>query len=29
MLDDGTIFKAMKRTGENGGFIMMHAENGA
>lgn len=29
MLDDGTIFKAMKRTGENGGFIMMHAENGS
>ncbi len=29
MLDDGTIFKAMQRTGENGGFIMMHAENGS
>lgn len=29
MLDDGTIFKAMKRTGENGGFILMHAENGS
>lgn len=29
MLDDGTIFKAMRRTGENGGFIMMHAENGS
>ncbi|MBI5848527.1 MAG: dihydropyrimidinase [Nitrospirae bacterium] len=28
-LDDGTIFKAMQRTGENGGFIMMHAENGS
>ncbi len=29
MLDDGTIFKAMERTGANGGFIMMHAENGS
>ncbi len=29
MLDDGTVFKAMQRTGENGGFIMMHAENGS
>jgi len=29
MLDDGTIFKAMRRTGENGGFVMMHAENGS
>ena len=28
-LDDGTILKAMQRTGENGGFIMMHAENGS
>ncbi len=28
-LDDGSIFKAMQRTGENGGFIMMHAENGS
>src|SRR5512142_182960 len=28
-LDDGTIFKAMQRTGENGGFIMLHAENGS
>lgn len=28
-LDDGTIFKAMQRAGENGGFIMMHAENGS
>ena len=28
-LDDGTIFKAMQRTGENGGFVMMHAENGS
>lgn len=29
MLDDATIFKAMQRTGENGGFIMLHAENGS
>jgi len=29
MLDDATIFKAMTRAGENGGFIMMHAENGS
>jgi dihydropyrimidinase len=29
MLDDGTIFKAMQRAGENGGLIMMHAENGS
>lgn len=29
LLDDGTIFKAMRRAGENGGFIMMHAENGS
>jgi dihydropyrimidinase len=29
MLDDTTIFKAMQRTGENGGLIMMHAENGS
>ncbi len=28
-LDDGTIFKAMVRAGENGGLIMMHAENGS
>ena len=28
MLDDGTIFKAMRRTAENGGFIMLHCENG-
>lgn len=28
-LDDGTIFKAMLRAGENGGLIMMHAENGS
>jgi dihydropyrimidinase len=28
MLDDAAIFKAMSRTLENGGMIMMHAENG-
>lgn len=28
MLDDGSIFRAMLRTGENGGTICMHAENG-
>jgi len=28
-LDDGTIFKAMRRAGENGGLVMMHAENGS
>ena len=28
MLDDGAIFKAMRRTAENGGFIMLHCENG-
>lgn len=28
-LDDGTIFKAMRRAAENGGLIMMHAENGS
>jgi len=26
--DDGAIFRAMQRTAENGGLIMMHAENG-
>jgi dihydropyrimidinase len=26
--DDGSIFRAMQRTAENGGMIMMHAENG-
>ena len=26
--DDGSIFRAMQRTAENGGLIMMHAENG-
>ncbi len=28
MVDDATIFKALRRTGENGGLICMHAENG-
>src|SRR5262245_2945708 len=28
MLDDGAIFKALLRTGKNGGTICMHAENG-
>jgi dihydropyrimidinase len=28
MLDDGSIFRALCRTGENGGMICMHAENG-
>src|SRR5664279_2065652 len=28
MLDDGSIFRAMLKTGENGGTICMHAENG-
>jgi len=28
MLDDASIFKAMLRTGKNGGTICMHAENG-
>jgi dihydropyrimidinase len=26
--DDGAIFRAMQRTAENGGLIMIHAENG-
>ncbi|MGH2408151.1 MAG: dihydropyrimidinase, partial [Candidatus Limnocylindrales bacterium] len=26
--DDGAIFRAMQRTGRNGGLILMHAENG-
>jgi dihydropyrimidinase len=29
MLDDGSIFKALQRTSENGGLICMHAENGS
>ena len=28
MVDDATIYKAMKRTADNGGLICMHAENG-
>src|SRR6266542_934155 len=28
MVDDAAIFKALVRTGENGGLIWMHAENG-
>ena len=28
MLDDGSIFRAFLRTGQNGGTICMHAENG-
>ncbi len=28
MLDDGSIFRALLRTGQNGGTICMHAENG-
>jgi dihydropyrimidinase len=28
MVDDQTIFRALQRSGENGGLICMHAENG-
>jgi dihydropyrimidinase len=28
MVDDATIFKALRRTGANGGLVCMHAENG-
>ncbi|MHB1846112.1 MAG: dihydropyrimidinase [Deltaproteobacteria bacterium] len=28
MVDDAQIFRAMQKTGENGGLICMHAENG-
>lgn len=28
MLDDGSIFKALQRTANNGGLVCMHAENG-
>ncbi len=28
MVDDATIFRALRRTGDNGAFICMHAENG-
>jgi dihydropyrimidinase len=29
MVDDATIFRAMRRTADNGGLICMHAENGS
>ena len=29
MLDDGSIFKALQMTSENGGLVCMHAENGS
>src|ERR1700761_6677807 len=29
MVDDGTIFQAMRKTAENGALICMHAENGS
>ena len=28
MLDDGSIFKALRKTSKNGGLVCMHAENG-
>ena len=28
MLDDGSIFRALRKTADNGGLICMHAENG-
>jgi dihydropyrimidinase len=28
MVDDAALFKAMSRTSENGGLVMLHAENG-
>src|SRR5215213_8739657 len=28
MVDDATIFRALRKTGENGGIVCMHAENG-
>jgi dihydropyrimidinase len=28
MVDDATIFRVLRRTGENGGLVCMHAENG-
>jgi len=28
MVDDATIFRAMRKTGENGALVCMHAENG-
>jgi dihydropyrimidinase len=29
MLDDGSIFKALRATAKNGGLVCMHAENGS
>src|SRR5215203_381554 len=29
MVDDGAIFRAMRHTADNGGLVMMHAENGS
>jgi dihydropyrimidinase len=29
MVDDATIFRALRRTAENGGLVLMHAEDGA
>jgi dihydropyrimidinase len=29
MLDDGSIFKALRATSQNGGLVCMHAENGS
>jgi len=29
MLDDGSIFKALRQTAQNGGMVCMHAENGS
>jgi dihydropyrimidinase len=29
MLDDGSIFKALRRSAKNGGLVCMHAENGS
>ncbi|MEE9187702.1 MAG: dihydropyrimidinase, partial [Bacteroidota bacterium] len=29
MVDDATIFRAMRQTGENGALVCMHAENGS
>ena len=28
MVDDATIFRALRRTADNGGMVLMHAENG-
>lgn len=29
MLDDGAVFRALRQTRENGGLVMLHAENGS